>query len=81
MRVPRRSTGAGHSVVARKAVTCLERRGWVIQPDSEVNHFMEEPVKKVKPFEISKRVVVEAWRQVKANQGVAGVDQESIADF
>ena len=38
-------------------------------------------MKKVKPFEISKRVVVEAWRQVKANQGVAGVDQESIADF
>jgi RNA-directed DNA polymerase len=38
-------------------------------------------VKRAKPFEISKGVVVEAWRQVKANQGVAGVDQESIADF
>jgi len=38
-------------------------------------------VKKAKPFEISKGVVVEAWRQAKANQGAAGVDQESIADF
>jgi len=38
-------------------------------------------VKKAKPFEISKGVVVEAWEQVKANQGAAGVDKESIADF
>ena len=38
-------------------------------------------MKKAKPFEISKKVVVEAWEQVKANQGAAGVDQESVADF
>jgi RNA-directed DNA polymerase len=44
-------------------------------------HAGEEPVKKAKPFEISKKVVVEAWEQVKANQGAAGVDQESVADF
>jgi len=38
-------------------------------------------LKKAKSFEISKKVVWEAWKQVKANQGTAGVDAESIADF
>ena len=34
-----------------------------------------------KPFEISKRVVWEAYVRVKANQGAAGVDGESIEEF
>jgi len=38
-------------------------------------------MKKAKSFEISKMVVVEAWKKVKANKGAAGVDKESIADF
>jgi len=38
-------------------------------------------LKKAKPFEISKNIVWEAWKQVKANHGAAGVDEESIADF
>ena len=38
-------------------------------------------MKKAKPFEISKHVVLDAWKHVKANQGAAGVDSESIADF
>ncbi len=38
-------------------------------------------MKKAKSFKISKGVVVKAWRQVKANQGAAGVDIETIEDF
>ena len=36
---------------------------------------------KAKPFSISKQVVWEAYKRVKANKGAAGVDEESIADF
>ena len=34
-----------------------------------------------KPFEISKRLVWEAYVRVKANKGAAGVDEVSIAEF
>ena len=34
-----------------------------------------------KPFDIPKRLVVQAWKQVKVNGGAAGVDGQSIADF
>jgi retron-type reverse transcriptase len=36
---------------------------------------------KSKSFEISKQVVFEAYRRVKANKGAAGVDDESVAAF
>jgi len=41
----------------------------------------EEPVDEAKPFDIPKREVWEAFKKVKANQGAAGVDGQSIADF
>lgn len=34
-----------------------------------------------KPFDIPKREVWEAFKKVKANQGAAGVDGQSIAEF
>ena len=38
-------------------------------------------MKAAKPFEISKPLVVQAYREVKSRAGSAGVDQESIEDF
>ena len=34
-----------------------------------------------KPFVISKQLVWEAFKQVKANKGAAGVDGQSIVEF
>jgi RNA-directed DNA polymerase len=41
----------------------------------------EESSCQAKPFNISKKVVFEAYKRVKANQGAAGVDAESIEEF
>ena len=34
-----------------------------------------------KPFSVTKQQVWNAWKRVKANQGGAGIDAQSIADF
>jgi RNA-directed DNA polymerase len=34
-----------------------------------------------KSFHIDKRVIWEAWQQVRANQGAPGIDEESVAEF
>ncbi|ABL66235.1 hypothetical protein Cpha266_2239 [Chlorobium phaeobacteroides DSM 266] len=41
----------------------------------------EELSAMTKPYEISKHLVLESYRTVKANRGGAGVDQESIEAF
>ena len=46
------------------------------QPDKR-----EEPTGQAKPFCISKKVVWEAYKRVKANHGEAGVDSQSIEEF
>src|SRR5258706_15422681 len=59
----------------------LERRGCVVRPWSLANWKREESVDEAKPFKIPKREVWEAFKRVKANQGAAGVDGQSIAEF
>src|SRR5437870_11309164 len=58
-----------------------ERRGCVVQPWPLANWKRDEPVDEAKPFKIPKREVWEAFKHVKANQGAAGVDGQSIAEF
>ena len=38
-------------------------------------------MKTAKPFEISKEIVFEAYKRVKANKGAAGIDGETIEEF
>ena len=63
-----------------------ERRGRAVQGRLEVNGSGEEPTdgprqKKLKSFEIPKRLVFEAWKKVRANSAAPGVDAVSIDDF
>ena len=72
--------GAARSSV-EGSVMGLERRGCVVRPWPLANWKREEPVDEAKPFKIPKREVWEAFKRVKANQGAAGVDGQSIAEF
>jgi len=41
----------------------------------------EKLLEKIKPFNISKQHVLDAYRKVKANKGAAGVDDQSLTEF
>jgi RNA-directed DNA polymerase len=41
----------------------------------------EEPLNKVKSFEVTKKSVWEAYKKIRSNKGAAGVDSETIEEF
>ena len=82
MRVPMRGTGAERPVVAVKSGKPDGAKGSrhsacsVRQPQKR-----EERSGQAKPFCISKWVVLDAYKRVRAKRGAAGVDSESIEVF
>jgi RNA-directed DNA polymerase len=79
-----RGTGADRPVVARNPGNAGGAKG-PGHPDAGGGQPLrrEEPVaaSKAKPFAIPKQAVWRAWLRVKANQGAAGIDEQSIAAF
>lgn len=59
----------------------MERRSCIRWLKLKFNSKEEEILIETKPFTISKHLVMQAFKSIKANAGAAGVDQQSIADF
>lgn len=77
-----RGTGAERPAVARKSVKADGAKG-SRHPAGRAGQprQREEPILPAKPFGISKRMVWDAYKRVRANHGAAGVDAESIEQF
>ena len=59
-----------------------ERRGGVVRSSKVVNPQAGMSSRtSTRPYVIAKRAVWEAYQQVKANRGAAGVDEETISMF
>jgi hypothetical protein len=59
----------------------LDQRSCIVQPRLKANGRQKEPWVEAKPFDIATREVWEVFKKVRANQGMAGVDGQSIQDF
>ncbi len=82
VRVPMRSTGAEQLVVAMRVpngtgAKGLHRPALQERTTSSGRILLSE----AKPFSISKRLIWEAYKRVKANGGAAGVDRQTIEEF
>ena len=62
-------------------VMTVEQRGIRIQLRIYETTDREDFIEMGKPFNISKQIVYEAYKRVKANKGSAGVDNVTIEDF
>ena len=83
MRVPKQGTGTERLVRAKMLGKPDGAKGLRHSacPDGQSRKAGEEPSSQAKPFCISKQAVWEAYKQVKANGGAAGVDSQSIEEF
>ena len=59
----------------------MERRDCRFQQSLQDNLHKKDRVNKAKPFVISKMIIMEAFKAVKANDGSEGVDDETIEEF
>ena len=81
---------ADQPVVAEKSLLAgvgAERRGWLIRNVHSINRVFpgrkrgNMTTSQVKPFDIPKELVWEAYRRVAANKGAPGVDGLTMDEF